>query len=34
MNETRNKSPGERLKQISKSHLIGKKINNIITLTN
>ena len=34
MNETRNKSPGERLKQISKSYLIGKKINNIITLTN
>ena len=34
MNETRNKSPQDRLKQISKSHLNGKKINNIITLTN
>ena len=34
MNETRNKSPEDKLKQISKSHLNGKRINNIITSTN
>ena len=34
MNETRNKSPTDKLKQISKSHLNGKRLNNIITLNN
>ena len=34
MNETRNKSPYDKLKQISKSHLNGKRLNNIITLNN
>jgi hypothetical protein len=34
MNETRNKSPSDKLKQISKSHLNGKRLINIITLNN
>ena len=34
MNETRNKSPQNKLNQISKSHLYGKRSNNIITLNN
>ena len=34
MNETRNKSPSDKLKQISKSHLNGKRLINIITLKN
>ena len=34
MNETRNKSPSNKLNQISKSHICGKKLNNIITLNN
>ena len=34
MNETKNKSPANKLNQISKSHLDGKKFNNIITLNN
>ena len=34
MNETRNRSPTNNLNQISKSHLIGKRSNNIITLNN
>ena len=34
MNETRNKSPQNKLNQISKSHLYDKRSNNIITLNN
>ena len=34
MNETRNKSPSNKLNQISKSHICGKKSNKIITLNN
>ena len=34
MNETRNKSTSDKLKQISKSHLNGKRLINIITLNN
>ena len=34
MKETRNKSPQNKLNQISKSHLYGKRSNNIITLNN
>ena len=34
MNETRHKSPSDKLKQISKSHMYGKKSNKIITLNN
>ena len=34
MNKTRNKSPSDKLNQISKSHLYGKSKHNIITLNN